>query len=217
MEYPLWATPSRRRQLVETWLEWGNRCLLGHSCCFELSHYLLKRARLVKIGVAVQLPVFDPETDLPKPGVYFNTFKAEDALAETLEWVGGVYFVKEEALIEDWKTEDRLERSITQKREQRLLHAAPLKRLWHRGDGFDAIARDAYLANRPTFRVLAVGVHAFTQQRVAKVEITALEKTIWVNISGAKLSKNKLRKLFRRGDVPEEIYSIIEQRIRCYL
>ena len=169
-QYPLWATPLRRRQLVQMFLHSeGGACIFGHGQdCPELEKHI------------------------------YEVFS---------EWV-----------IDDWKADDRLERSIAWEKEKRRMHAAPLKKLWKRGK-FDAIARDLYLSNRPTFRVLAIGIHAFSQQRVAKVEIPALEKTIWVNISGVKLSKNKLRKLFRhqKGYLPEEVYEIIQQRIRGYL
>jgi len=121
-----------------------------------------------------------------------------------------------EYVIAEWKREDREERSRLWKIEKRMLHALP--KLLKRGR-FDSIAREQYLADRSVFRILGIGVNAFTQQRVAQVEITSLEKIVWVGISGVKLSKNKLRKLTRRprGELPDEIYDLIQKRIGCYL
>jgi len=213
MSYPLWATPERRRQLVRLWLSYGNRCLQGHPACLDLSHYWREQDKAEVVGCEVTLPISDREGTVV--GSYLS-FGYKRVVITEME-LQDLYTAMSEDAIAEWKQEDRVERSIAWKLEERRLHAAPLKKLWRRGDGYDAIARDIYLAERPTFRVLAVGVNSFSQQRVAKVAITALEKVIWVNISGVKLSKNKLRKLFRRGDVPEEIYEVIEQRIRCYL
>ncbi len=56
--------------------------------------------------------------------------------------------------------------------------------------------------------VQAIGVGAFTFQRVVKVEIPALEKVIWVNIPRpAGMGKNQRRKLVRygKGKLPEEL------------
>ena len=53
---------------------------------------------------------------------------------------------------------------------------------------------------------------------MAKVEIPALEKVIWVDLSGVEVSKNRLRKLSRRpgGKIPDAIHKQIAEAVRRY-
>jgi hypothetical protein len=53
---PKWATPERQAYLVKLWTEYGNKCLYGHTACFDPSHYVytdfdgsLKVARLYEL------------------------------------------------------------------------------------------------------------------------------------------------------------------------
>ena len=105
-----------------------------------------------------------------------------------------------------WKAEDRAEREESWRREKRRLHSLP--QILKRGP-FDSIAREIYLAERPLWKIEAVGVGAFTFRRVARVEIPALEKVIWVDLAGVEsnLSKNARRKLvrYKKGKLPREL------------
>ena len=120
-----------------------------------------------------------------------------------------------EEQISFWKADDREARSFLWKLEKRRLHATP--RIRKRGP-FDSIRREQYLAERPTFQIVAIGVNAFTQRRVAQVQIAGLEATLWVDISGIPLevSKSKLRKLarYKRGAVPKALVEQIYLRCR---
>ena len=125
------------------------------------------------------------------------------------------YEVISEELIQDWKADDRVERAILWALESRRLHAAP--QIWKRGP-FDTIRREIYLAERPVFEIVAIGVNAFTQHKVAQVSLPGLKATIWVDLSGIKaegLSKNQLRKLarYKRGAVPKGMVAQIETRV----
>ena len=210
--FPKWATPDRRRQLVRFWQSYGNRCLLGHQACPELSHYCQERLKAQIVGCEVFRPIRDRQDNILG---HYQSFGHKQVAVPELE-VLDLYTAKSEEAISEWKRDDTVERSILQKLEERRLHAAPLKTILKRGQ-FDSIARHIYLSNRPIFRVLAVGVNA-KAQRVAKVEIPGLEKIVWVDISGMKLSKSKLRKLSRHpGNMPEAIYAIVRRRVESYL
>ena len=116
------------------------------------------------------------------------------------------------SLIENWKEDDREERSYLWRLEKRRLHAMP--KIKRRGQ-FDSIRREQFLADRPMFEVMGIGVAAFTQHMVAKVRIPELDRVIWVDLSGVHVGKNKLRKMARRGGkVPPEIYEIITREVR---
>ncbi|MBI4294647.1 MAG: hypothetical protein HY669_00595, partial [Chloroflexi bacterium] len=110
--------------------------------------------------------------------------------------------------------DDRDQRSYLWQLEKRRMHALP--RIKRRGP-WDSIRMQQFLAERPVFEIVGIGVSAFTQHRVAKVKIPELHKILWVDISGSNLSKNKLRKLARgRGRVPEEIHAIVARVVRRY-
>ena len=126
------------------------------------------------------------------------------------------YGAVEDRLVDGWKDDDRDKRLYLWWLERRRLHSMP--RIKKRGY-FDSIRREQYLADRPIFKVVAVGINAFTQRRVAKVEVPELEKVIWVDVGEVGLSKNKLRRLSRRprGDVPEEIHKYVAKEVRRYI
>ena len=126
------------------------------------------------------------------------------------------YGAKEELTVDAWKADDRDERSYLWRLEKRRLNST--LKIMRRG-AFDTIRREEYLAERPVFKVVAVGVNAFTQRRVAKVEIPELERILWVDIGGVELSKNKLRKASRypQWKVPNEINEYVAKRVERYL
>ncbi len=109
-----------------------------------------------------------------------------------------------EMVIEVWIALDREEREASWRREKRRLHSLP--QILKRGP-FDSIAREIYLAERPLWKIEAVGVGAFTFRRVARVEIPALEKVLWVDLAGVEISKNARRKLvrYKKGKLPREL------------
>ena len=126
------------------------------------------------------------------------------------------YVAAEGRIVDAWKADDRDERSYLWRLERQRFHSSP--KLVRRG-GFDSIRREAYLAERPVFKVVAIGVSAFTQRRVAKVEIPELGKVLWVDIGEVELSKNRLRKASRHHQwkVPNEINDYVAKRVRRYL
>jgi hypothetical protein len=118
-----------------------------------------------------------------------------------------------EEVIAAWKADDRARRSQLGKLEKRRLHAMP--QIYKRGP-FGTLEREQFLANRPQFEIVGIGVSPFTQHRIAQVVIPGLHRTVWVDLHGVKLSKNKLHKLarYKRGSVPKELVSQIEARVR---
>lgn len=201
MEFPLWATPERRARLVELS---QRRCALGDEPCPVWETLL--QAIVAKLGQ----PDAGDSTWPLRAALLIARLTQEMPLADRFHippWAT-------RELIALWKEDDRLERSIARKIEKRRLHAAPQIRV--RGP-FDSIRREIYLAQRPIFKIVAIGVGAFTQHRVAKVVIPGLKATLWVDISDTALgaSKNKLRKAVRygKGAVPKDKASLIEERI----
>lgn len=203
MKFPLWATPERRLQLA--WLLLRSYpdgcCIFGEGANCPCKGAIRDLAKLKR--------VLNDQGGLVDDTIIQGVEAALEKLASHS------YAVISEMSIEVWKQEDRERRSLAWKREKRRLHSAALKKLHKRGE-FDTIAKDIYLANRPVFEVVAISIDAFSQQRVAKVIIPSLfNKVIWVNLSGIKLSKNKLHKITRRpsGDLPQPIFDRISEKI----
>ncbi len=188
MQFPLWATPQRRANLVELFDKSGGFCVYGEG----------------QDCMAIRAIRFNPSQPVPK------RFRQH------------LYEFHSEWLIEEWKADDRDMRAALSKLERRRLHALP--RITHRGQ-FDSLQREAFLAERPVFRIVGIGVNAFTQKRIAQVEIPGLHTTIWVDLSGIfnPSSKNKLRKLarYKRGAVPkglaDDIYARCRKAVAQYL
>ena len=201
MEYPQWATPERRAFLAELA---QRRCAKGETPCPVWQRFV--QAIVDRIGPPSQNAwAWVMRAALATPKV-LAAMPLEDRY-HVSSWV-----IQE--LMAFWKAYDREERERLWKREQRRLHAAP--QLRKRGE-FDSIRRAEYLAHRPVWRIVGIGLSPFTFKRVAQVEIPGLKRTIWVDLSGIKLEngKSKLRKLarYKRGAVPKGIVSQIETRI----
>lgn len=201
MENPQWATPERRAFLAELA---QRRCAKGEADCPVWQGFV--QAIVDRIGP-------------PGPQAWAWVMRAALATPKVLAAMPlpDSYHISSwviQELIAFWKAYDREERARLWKREQRRLHAAP--QLRKRG-GFDSIRREQYLADRPVWHIVAIGLNAFTQHRVAQVEIPGLKKLIWVDLSGIKLeaSKSKLRKLarYKRGALPKGMVEQVESRV----
>ncbi|MBI4288978.1 MAG: hypothetical protein HY671_11190 [Chloroflexi bacterium] len=206
---PLWATPERQAQLVKLWEQHGNRCLQGHLNCPDMGHYLRQTQKLEIAAREVTLVCEEG----PAKGVEFRTFGVKRFIVPTEEWIGGVYFLKEEDAIAYWKAEDRDRRAFLHRKEQRQLHALP--DITHRGQ-FDSIARDEFMMKRPLWEIAAYGVNPLTLEKVARVIIHGTHETLWVDLSGLKKpSKNQKHKYARygEGEAPRTIREQIEDRV----
>lgn len=201
MRFPQWATPERRAFLAELA---QRRCAKGEQPCPVWQRFV--QAIVDKIGP-------------PGPHAWAWVMRAALATPKVLAAMPLVdrYHISSWAIQElmaFWKAYDREERERLWRLERRRLHATP--QLHKRGE-FDSIRREQHLANRPVWRIVGIGVGAFTQHRVAQVEIPGLKKTIFVDLSGIKLegSKSKLPKLARynRGALPKGLVEKVEQRV----
>ena len=208
MNYPLWATPARQTLLVRLWAKLGNKCLQGHSVCPNPEHYVYLSPKRVLRGKGVKVACKDSEGEARRDGegnkIFIILWGTSKAVVHEEEEATLYDEIAEEAIAQ-WKALDRKGRAEAWKLEKRQLH--PRFRLFRRGP-WDTIRREEFLASRPIWSIEAIGVGAFTFQRVVKVEIPALKKVIWVNIpKPAGMSKNAKHKLIRygKGKLPEEL------------
>ena len=210
MNLPQWAKPERRAHLVSLWQELGNRCLLGHPNCPELLHYLHHRKKAEVVAEAVKLPVMDKERGLPKHGVYLDAHLIRRVVVETSEWIGGLYFLKEGELIQDWVADDREERAALERLERARLHQDETR--FRRGQ-FDTLRRQSYREAHPVYHLEGIGVSALTRQRVAKVRIALTRVRLWVELP-SKSAQRKARR-YSKGEA-QSINQAIVQAVKDY-
>ena len=207
MTLPKWATPERQAQLIGLWGQYGNRCLLGHPTCPVQEHYLHHKVKAEVVGIptAVKVEGRDGVTSI------WNTHLPQTVLVKTTDWVGGLYFLREEAVIAEWVADDRAERVALSRLEQRRLHQDHRKLLSGR---WDTTAREVYHASHPLYYLEVVGVSALTFKRVARVRIACSPVRLWVELP----SKNAIRKAKRYGaEGPRSINEAITQAVNAYL
>ena len=205
MATPRWATPDRLDTLAKLQ---QLRCSLGEEHCEIVAAFTA--AVVARIG--------EPGKDTFS-WVARASLVTPEVLASFQPWFGNALphlsFWLSKEWIKLWKSDDRLERTIALKRERRRLHA--LLQLRKRGP-FDTIAREEYLANRPLWRIEAVGVGAFTFKRMVKVRIPSLEQEIFVSLAGlAKATGIKKKKLLRykAGAIPREFEETTYQIVKA--
>lgn len=210
MNLPQWATPERRQHLAELA---SSPCSFHEEACPVVGKFSDRMVALLG----------SPTQSLAWAWVFRASLATPRVLQDfTAGELGHLSFWAIKDLIATWKAEDREARERLWKLEKRRLHAAPQIR---RRGPFDTIRREEHMAHRPVFRIVGLGVNAFTQHRVAKVEIPGLGLVVWVDLAGITtgVSRNKLRKLVRygKGSLPKELVPKLEvrvqERIREYL
>jgi len=111
-----------------------------------------------------------------------------------------------EALIADWKAEDRAQDLAEWQAEQRALHG-----LGERGrtkGEFNAIAKEIWFAQQPLHYIEGLGISGLTFRPFAKVRLASSYVVLFVDIADVLKgeSKNKRRKAIRYGKpLPQEI------------
>ena len=199
MEYPQWATPERRAFLAELA---QRRCAKGEAACPVWQRFV--QAIVDRIGP----PGHNAWAWVMRAALATPKVLADMPLEDSYHISSWVI----QELMAFWKAYDREERERLWKREQRRLHAAP--QLWKRGE-FDSIRREQYLADRPVWRIVSIGLSAFTFKRVAQVEIPGLKKVIFVDLTGIKLEGAKSKKLarYKRGALPKGLVEQVDSRV----
>lgn len=109
-----------------------------------------------------------------------------------------------EGLIRDWVLDDRAEADALWRLERARMHRVPDRKF--RQGRFDTVQRAEFLAQQPSYYLVAVGVDALTFRPVAKVRIPSTYINLFVDIGPALkgMGKNARRKAIRyRGLTPE--------------
>ena len=120
-----------------------------------------------------------------------------------------------DGLIREWVTDDREEQEALWKAERARMHREPDRKF--RQGRFDTVARAEFMAQQPSYYLVAMGVDALTFRPVAKVRIPSTDTHLFVDIGPALpgMGKNKRRKASRYGKpLPKEARETVERLIQ---
>ena len=199
---PKWASPERQAQLVKLWAEYGNECLLGHTNCQELAHYIRElpiKAEYPHIIVKETVCRDRNDNILRYPDgspMMAVSYTCKPFYHKQLESIR-LYELKEREVIADWIKEDRQARVYLNRVMSRSLHLLP--EVGSVRGSFNAISRDIYHDGQPQYFVEALGISGVTLRPFAKIRIASSYTRLHVDISQPlkTLSKNRKRKFIR--------------------
>ena len=126
-----------------------------------------------------------------------------------------------EAVIADWKADDRAEKSAEWRRLEREMHG-----LSERGPirgRFSSVGRDIFFGQQPEYYFDGLGVSGLTFRPFAKVRLASSYVNLFVDIGDALrgLSKAKRRKAIRYGKLPKAVAETVDEAcnraVRHYL
>ena len=204
MTTPKWATPARKRRLVELWHRYGNRCLLGHSVCPNPEHYVHHTVRVELVAMPGK-PFRARDADGGNSGPLVPTLVLKTVPVAGMEMCR-LYEREEEAAIRQWRSEDISQRAADWRAERRRLHQEPDRKF--KQGGFDTLTRENYLVERGAFHPDRLTIDPLTFRRVAKVRIPSTDVCLFVDVHEVtgRVSKSARRKASRYGaPLPKEV------------
>jgi len=211
---PKWASPERQAVLVELWQLYGNRCLLGHPVCSDISHYIHYEAKTSWASKPVYLPCLDRSGN-PIKGKYLKLYTPVK-VGELEATYTRLFDVLAEQQINDWKALDRLERIEEYRLESLRLHSLAEPRQPLRGR-FSAISKDIWEGSKPLYYIEGIGISGLTLQPFVRVRLASSYMRLYVNLGEALrgVSKSKKRKAVRYGKpLPKAIEEVVSQLAR---
>jgi len=215
MAKPLWATPERQRYLAELHSTYGNRCLLGHATCPDLSHYV------EEVPTRLAYPIVERKRCEDRQGNVIRDRQGEALFTESykvgyevipIPRLNTLYDRVIDEMVADWRRDDAEARRYSRELEGRAMHRLP-ERGALRGH-FNAISRTIFFDNQPMFEILGLGVSGLTFKPYAKVRLASSIVALQVDVSEAlaPLSKNRRRKSIRYNrPLPATIEAVVSE------
>lgn len=203
MNSPKWATPARKEYLVKLWTKYGNQCLLGHTACPILSHYVHYDSKMVIVPHAKTIPCVDSQGNPLKDSqgnlLYMTAFELRKDYIKNKR-IDRLYEVKSEAIIKDWIAEDRKQAHEDWQAEFEARHKNDSRDYPLRGR-FSGIAQEVYYDSQPQYYLENLGFSGLTFKPFAKLRLASSNVRLFVDISEVlkPLSKNQKRKAVRYG------------------
>ena len=125
------------------------------------------------------------------------------------------YEVYIEALIDDWKAEDREQARLDWEAERKALHSLGERRYPIAGR-FNNISQDIFHDKQPLYYLEALGISGLKLQPFAKVKIASSYMRLYIDLGNSLrgISKNKRRKAIRYGkELPKSIQERIAEKV----
>jgi hypothetical protein len=221
---PEWVTPERQIELANLFSQYGNRCLLGHYGCNDITHYVNIKSKTVYVSKPLAIPYRDKDGNILKDDngnpVYLTVYK--DVKSSTLEAEPlRLYELKWREVIADWKSEDKRQWRLERKAMHSLGEYPDNSR-----SRFNAIGRDVFHSNQPIFYREGLGISVMTFHTIAKVRIASNYMRLYVDVDLSSIlrreSKNSKRKAVRYGkklrqETEAEIDRLCYLAVRHYL
>jgi len=211
---PKWVTSERKADLVELWRLYGNKCLLGHSLCSDITHYIHYETKTTWASKPVYLPCLDKAGN-PIRGKYLQLYTPVKVTEQEATFAR-LYDVLSENLISDWKAQDRIFRVEEYRFESIRLHSLSEPREPLRGK-FSAISKDIWRANQPLYYIDGIGLNGLTLQPFVRVRLASSYMRLYVNLGDTLrgVSKSKKRKAIRYGKpLPSTIEQAVNQLVK---
>jgi hypothetical protein len=228
---PAWVTPARQEYLIKLWIQYGNKCLLGHPACPIREHYIHDYQRQVLVPQAKSVLCVDgsgnPIKDNHGNPLYITVYPlVKDILhdkqirqVETddgFTHLFGLYDLKSETIIKDWIADDRAQRQAEWQAEYKARHARG-ERTYPLHGRFSGISQEIFYDSQPAYYLEGLGISGLTFKPFAKVRLSSSLIALHVDLGDLlkPMSKNKRRKAVRYGKIPIGL----EDRIKdaCWL
>jgi hypothetical protein len=220
-----WSTPTRRDYLVKLWTKYGNQCLLGHTACPILAHYVHYDSKLVLVPQAKSVPCVDahgnPLKDTQGHQLYLTVYPLRKDYLKSKR-MDRLYELKSEAIIKDWIADDRKQAQANWQTEHELRHRND-DRSYPLHGKFSGIAKDIYYDNQPQFYLEDMGISGLTFKPFAKLRLASSNVRLYVDIADVlkSMSKNRRRKAVRYGKLNRDLQDNLDdtcwQAVKDYL
>ena len=125
------------------------------------------------------------------------------------------YEVYIEALIDDWKSDDREQARLDWEAESKALHSLGERKFPISGR-FNNISQDIFHDKQPLYYLEALGISGLKLQPFARVRLSGSYMRLYIDLGNSLrgISKNKRRKAIRYGkELPLSIQELIRQKI----
>jgi hypothetical protein len=214
-----WSNPTRQAYLIKLWTKYGNQCLLGHTACPILEHYIHTDSKLVLVPQAKSVPCLDgsgnPIKDSHGNPLYLTVYPLAKDYIQTKS-IDRLYELKSETLIKDWIADDRAQAQAEYRAEYEARHRDYERRTPLHGK-FSAIGKDIYYDSQPQFYLEAMGISGLTFKPFAKLRLASSYVRLYVDLSAVfqPLSKNQKRKAVRYGRKSLQLNNQIDRA--CWL
>jgi hypothetical protein len=224
---PAWVTPARQEFLIKLWIQYGNKCLLGHPACPIREHYIHDYKRHVLVPQVKNVPCIDgsgnPIKDANGNQLFISVYPLiKDVLhdkrirqVETddgFTHLFGLYDLKSETIIKNWIADDKAQKQAEWQAEYKTRHAKG-ERTYPLHGRFSGISQEIFYNNQPEYYLEGLGISGLTFKPFAKVRVASSLLALHVDLGDLlkPMSKNQRRKAVRYRQIPVSLENRINE------